>query len=40
MIEQEACVDIEQRIEAFLELDREMITGADDQFRFHSGVPS
>jgi len=33
-------VDIDQRIEAFLELDREMITGADDQFRFHSGVPS
>ena len=33
-------VDIDQRIEGFLELDREMITGADDQFRFHSGVPS
>jgi tRNA-(ms[2]io[6]A)-hydroxylase len=34
------CADIEQRIDAFLELDREMITGPDDQFRFHSGVPS
>jgi|MGYP001162174078 tRNA-(ms[2]io[6]A)-hydroxylase len=33
-------VNIEQRIDAFLELDREMITGWDEQFRFHSGVPS
>jgi len=31
--------DISARIEKFLQLDAELVTSADEQFRFHSGVP-
>jgi tRNA-(ms[2]io[6]A)-hydroxylase len=36
----EANVDVAARVEVFLEIDREMITGVDKHFRFHSGVPN
>ena len=32
-------VDIQERIDVFLAKDLELITSADEQFRFHSGVP-
>jgi tRNA-(ms[2]io[6]A)-hydroxylase len=33
-------IDIPQRIEVFLQADAELISTADTEFRFHSGVPS
>ena len=31
-------VDIEERVQFFLAVERDLITGADQEFRFHSGV--
>lgn len=32
--------DVQERVEVFLEREADLITSADPQFRFHSGVPS
>ena len=32
--------EVEERLQALLEIERELIEGEDDEFRFHSGVPS
>ena len=31
------CID--ERVQLFLEREKELIEGADEEFRFHSGVP-
>ena len=35
-----ACEDISNRVTAFLEKDAQLITSADEEFRFHSGQPA